>query len=82
MTVKEIPQGERFAISEEKLSELERLLDKLLLAAPCKGGPCLGHLNCEFAENGCYGTSCSIEDVQSAMLVTKAELINQKEEMQ
>ena len=29
MTVKEIPQGERFAISEEKLSELERLLDKL-----------------------------------------------------
>lgn len=43
--------------------KLCNLLDKLMQCAPCHGGQCLGHQNCVFGENGCYGESCAIEDV-------------------
>jgi len=56
---------------EKDLEELNRLLDLLIHAAPCKGGACIGHLNCEFGENGCYGESCAIEDVQNALYTVK-----------
>lgn len=50
------------------LSLLFDLLDRLLNEeAPCKGGQCKGHLNCEFGENGFGGETCAIEDVQGVV---------------
>lgn len=63
-------------MSEKDLSQLDQLLCALLRAAPCKGGACLGHMNCEFGGNGCYGESCAIEDVQSAMFTLRESLIS------
>lgn len=58
-------------MSENEINKLSDLLDTLIKAAPCKGGPCVGYQNCEFGENGCYGESCAIEDVQSALYTVK-----------
>lgn len=60
-------------MSNEELDTLYNLLDGLMKVAPCKGGACVGHQNCEFGENGCYGSSCAIEDVQRALSSIKAE---------
>lgn len=54
-------------MNEKDLRRLDELLDLLIKVAPCNGGACVGHMNCEFGENGCYGESCAIEDVQRAM---------------
>lgn len=54
-------------MDNKKLLEINNLLNELINAAPCGGGPCIGHMNCEFGENGCYGESCAIEDVQEAI---------------
>lgn len=58
-------------MSNEDLTKLSNLLDSLLEIAPCKGGACIGHQNCEFGENGCYGESCAIVDVQNALFSVK-----------
>ena len=50
---------------------INRLLDEVMKLAPCKGRGCVGHMNCEFGENGCYGESCAIEDVQKALWTVK-----------
>lgn len=60
-------------MSNEKLDKLSSLLDELLQIAPCNGGPCVGYMNCEFGENGCYGSSCAIEDVQNALYSVRCE---------
>lgn len=70
-----LPWDRDQAMSERDLNELDRLLGALLEAAPCKGGSCVGCMNCEFGENGCYGESCAIEDVQAAIWSTKENLI-------
>lgn len=54
-------------MDNKKLEEIKNLLSELMQDAPCKGGACVGHMNCEFGENGCYGESCAIEDVQEAI---------------
>lgn len=46
-------------------------LDNLINEAPCKGGPCLGHQNCEYGVNGCYGEECAIETVQKGIIYYK-----------
>ena len=49
---------------KEQYLELYNLLDDLMMSdAPCKGCGCVGHQNCNFGENGCYGDSCAIKDV-------------------
>lgn len=58
-------------MNEKDINKLSELLDSLMQVAPCKGGPCIGYQNCEFGENGCYGGSCAIEDVQSALYTVK-----------
>lgn len=53
---------------KEQFEELLSLLQELMELAPCGGtGPCVGHMNCEFGENGCYGESCAIEDVKNGI---------------
>lgn len=54
-------------MTNKDLDALYKLLDKLMQVAPCKGGACRGYQNCEFIQNGCYGESCAIEDVQNAL---------------
>lgn len=54
-------------MEKKELDKLSDMLDDLMKIAPCKGCACVGHQNCEFGENGCYGESCAIEDVRSAM---------------
>lgn len=54
-------------MDKNRLEELKNLLSELMKSAPCKGGVCVGHMNCNFGENGCYGESCAIEDVQNAI---------------
>lgn len=60
-------------MNQKKLNKLSDLLDELLNAAPCHGGACVGYMNCEFGENGNYGSSCAIEDVQSALYTIEVE---------
>ncbi len=59
-------------MTSEDFDILNRLLDEVMKLAPCKGGRCVGHMNCEFGENGCYGESCAIEDVQAALYTVKS----------
>lgn len=54
-------------MEQKELQRLDDVLDKLIKMAPCKGGACVGYQNCEFGENGCYGESCAIEDVQRGL---------------
>lgn len=54
-------------MNQKDFQQLDHLLDELMKAAPCRGGPCIGYQNCEFGENGCYGESCIIEKVQTVM---------------
>lgn len=58
-------------MDDKELDELDNMLALLLKMAPCKGGACVGHQNCEFGENGCYGESCAIEDVQNALYTVR-----------
>lgn len=54
-------------MNKEKLLELRDLLYQLQRTQPCYHDGlwtgCVGFLNCNFGENGCYGGSCAIEDV-------------------
>lgn len=45
-------------------NQLYDQLDNLMKEAPCKGRSCVGHQNCEYGINGCYGIDCAIEIVQ------------------
>ena len=59
-------------MTNKEKEQLSYLLEKLQMTeAPCKGGPCLGHMNCDFGENGCYGESCAIEDVINGIAIKK-----------
>lgn len=56
-------------MSKEDFDTLLELLDNLMGLAPCGGtGACIGHMNCNFGENGCYGESCAIEDVKDGIV--------------
>ena len=61
-------------MTKKEKEQLSSLLNKLQTTeTPCKGGPCVGHMNCDFGVNECYGESCAIETVlQGLYLINHA----------
>ena len=51
-------------MTERDYDQLFRLLCKLQIEAPCHNGICIGHQQCEYGVNGCYGKECAIEVVR------------------
>lgn len=51
-------------MTKNEYDQLYRLLCKLQEEAPCHNMTCVGHMNCEYGVNGCYGEECAIEIVQ------------------
>ena len=51
-------------MTENDYDHLFRQLNKLMMEAPCHNAVCVGHQNCEYGINGCYGEECAIEVVQ------------------
>lgn len=49
------------------INVIYKILEGLKQYAPCLGGICVGYQNCEFGENGCYGESCAIDDIMTAI---------------
>lgn len=60
-------------MTKKNIEKLNDLLNELLTISPCRGKSCVGHMNCEFGENGCYGESCAIEDVISGLSVIQVD---------
>lgn len=52
-------------MTENDYDNLFRQLCKLTIEAPCHNGACVGHQQCEYGINGCYGEECSIEVVRN-----------------
>lgn len=51
-------------MTRNEYDQLYRLLNKLQTEAPCHNRACVGHMNCEYGVNGCYGEECAIKVVQ------------------
>ena len=51
-------------MTENDYDHLFRQLCNLMTEAPCHNTICVGHQNCEYGINGCYGEECAIEVVQ------------------
>ena len=58
-------------MTKDNYNQLYIQLDNLINQAPCKGGSCIGHQNCEYGINGCYGEECAIEAVQKGIIYYK-----------
>lgn len=54
-------------MTKGEYDQLYRLLCKLQAEAPCHNRACVGHMNCEYGVNGCYGEECAIEIVQEGV---------------
>lgn len=62
-------------MNEKDYDSLFRLLCKLQMEAPCHNGSCVGHMNCNYGINGCYGEGCSIDEVRSEAEILYGRLI-------
>ena len=65
-------------MNEQDYDNLFRLLCKLKTEAPCHNGSCVGHMNCNYGINGCYGEGCSIDEVRNEANDLYRELIKEK----
>lgn len=50
---------------ENDYDHLFRQLCNIMMEAPCHNRACVGHQNCEYGINGCYGEECAIEVVRT-----------------
>lgn len=50
-------------VTENDYDQLFRQMCNLKTEAPCCNGVCVGHQQCEYGINGCYGDECAIEIV-------------------
>lgn len=51
-------------MTEKDYDNLFRQLCNLQIEASCHNGACVGHQQCEYGINGCYGSECAIEVVR------------------
>lgn len=51
-------------MTENGYDHLFRQLCNLQSEAPCHNGACVGHQQCEYGINGCYGEECAIDVVR------------------
>lgn len=52
-------------MTEKDYDHLFRQLCNLQIEAPCHNGACVGHQQCEYGINGCYGSECAIDVVRA-----------------
>ena len=52
-------------MTNKDYDQLFRQLCNLRIEAPCHNMACVGHQQCEYGINGCYGSECAIEIVVS-----------------
>ncbi len=64
-------------MTENDYDQLFRQLNKLMKEAPCHNMACVGHQQCEYGINGCYGEECVIEVVQKVATQKYYEMKNQ-----
>ena len=65
-------------MTENDYDILFRQLYNLMNEAPCHNKACVGHQNCEYGINGCYGEECAIEVVQEAAAQKYYEVKNNR----
>lgn len=51
-------------MTDKDYDQLFRQLCKLKIEAPCHNCACVGHQQCEYGVNGCYGEECAIDVVR------------------
>lgn len=52
-------------MTKQDCDQILHLLDKLLTEAPCHNQACVGHMNCNYGVNGCYGEECAIDVIMT-----------------
>lgn len=63
-------------MTQNECDQLFRLLCQLQEEAPCHNMACIGHMNCEYGVNGCYGEECAIEVVLGAVYSKETRIAN------
>ena len=58
-------------------ANLIRQLENLMKEAPCHDGACVGHQNCDYGVNGCYGEECAIEIVSNVAYSAYEKMIKE-----
>lgn len=48
-------------MTKQDCDQILRLMSKLRTEAPCYNKRCVGHINCDYGINGCYGEDCAID---------------------
>lgn len=51
-------------MKEKDYDHLFRQLCNLMQEAPCHNAACVGHQQCEYGIDGCYGSECAIDVVR------------------
>ena len=52
-------------MTKQDYDQIMRLLSKLRTEAPCHNRVCVGHMNCDYGINGCYGEGCAIDIIMT-----------------